>query len=60
MALSNVTGRGKGGGFQVVCKYLVILQQVKMQEINSMETKARAETGNHLLERALTFCLYRI
>ena len=37
----------KGGGFQVVCKYVVIVQQVRMQESNSVRTKTRAETGNH-------------
>lgn len=55
MALSNVTGREKGRGFQVVCKYLVIFQQAQMQESNFIGTKIRAKAGNHLLGRTLTF-----
>lgn len=60
MALSNVTGREKGRGFQVVCKYLVIFQQAQMQESNFIGTKIRAKAGNHLLGRTLTFNWHRI
>lgn len=43
MAISNVIGRGKGRWFKVICKYLIILQQVKMQKKQFCERKKQEQ-----------------
>ena len=59
MTWSNVIWRGKDRWFQVINKYLVVFQNVKMQKSDSVKQKQeeRQEITGQLLERALIFSL---
>lgn len=59
MTWSNVIWRGKDRWFQVINKYLVGFQKVKMQKSESVKQKQeeRQEITGQLLERDLTSSL---
>ena len=62
MTWSNVIWRGKDRWFQVINKYLVVFQNVKMQKsdsVNQKQEEIQKITGQ-LLERALTFSLQNL